>query len=1729
MTQIKRFILSALLLTVLFQLNSQAQTCAHTDRNSWTWPGHNNWFLPKWAPNDGISNIYNQATGVTSSVIQTNYNWNFNRQATSIRGYQGIAAASNDNGDLIFFTNGRKAWKADGTLISDQILQGNECGSVGDRGSAVHGCMIVRHPLQPLYYYILTIDDIVNQGCANNGITVAIIDSSGNLVQNSMPIEQNITGGLQGKFRTTESMAATMHGNGVDVWVTFQPLEQYHYVTYLLTCDGFTTPAVVSAEGMCAKTHIALGNGDMDFSQDGTKFAGGVHVNQGDIVRAPLLGHETINLYDFDNMTANITNRKAIFPLPGSTNIVYNLLFSADASTLHYGGQSGNGMFPTTGTEAAIRAAHSASTSLTGGWEGAAMNAGGQIEDRKQTNVKAGVSGPQEFGANDMFIPPLEEPDIAEVGPFCDTTSTVDLATIWMCSGVNSELAIKANETTFGYKGPGIGLGDSARVKGLFNPSAAGVGTHEIIFVYCGVNDTIWIEVISCASCIDTLVNIAPELCAGPGGTLNLATLVDTANAKGYWTIKTIPGTATNDAFIDSSTTDTLFSAVDLATKYGVYEMMYTVTKDGIECKDSINIIVNKPPVVTVNDSLICAGDPSALFTATTDSVVTTHLWGDNGSGSAQTTTGTVAGIYTVLVTDNNGCTGRDTGLLSINALPIVTVNDSTICSDGGPALFTATSDTAAANYIWGSLATGTNATTTGTVAGLYSVLLIDVNGCIGLDTGEMFINVVPVVTVNDSTICFGDPDALFTATSDSAAGVYLWSENGFGNQQTTTGSTAGNYTVTVTDNNGCIGSGTGVLTVNALPEVTVNDSTICAGGLVSATFTATSDSAAAVYLWSENGTGGAQTTSGTTPGNYTVTVTDNNGCINSGTGILKLSALPDVSVNDAEICIGDPGAVFSVTSDTAAVSYQWSGNGTGTDPTSTGTVAGDYTVVIVDANGCPGTAKGVLTVHALPVVTLQGGNVCPATPFTLTPIVTTLNDPPTYSWDTGESSPTVQKGAGTYTVTVTDGKGCVNTASATIIEDPNLTPIIPGPISLCQGEDTVLISNYKAADGYSFVWTNGATPTGDVTESITVSASGTYGLGVSKGACVGATTVTVTVNALPTVTVAIPAICDGDPASTATATSATATGYTWSENGTGSSPTTSGTTAGNYTVIITDINNCADTATGVLVVNALPTVTVNDEPICIGDPVATFTATSPTATGWTWSENGSGGNQTTTGTTAGNYTVVVSDVNGCEETSTGVLTVNSLPSVTVAPNTLCADGPTPTFTAVSATAVAWLWSENGTGTDPTTQGRDAGNFTVQVTDVNGCISSGIGVLDLQPLPVLDNDPGAMCAGDPVSIGQPAQGAGTFVYTWLGAVAGETTASITVSAAGLYNRQVTNSVTGCVASSQHVVTVNALPELNVEDQTVCDGVAMTLSDTYSATGYNYIWNPGTITTATVNPTSTQDYTITKYDDITGCSSPTVTASAVFVAIPNANITPDTVTVCQDMQANLFVDHDASSLLWSTGETTDYITTLFEGEYSVIASNGGCPATDTVYVQLVQYPVSTIDHSLAIEPICFEEQELATVLTGNTDQSLNYLWSTGDVANTIEVTEEGTYSVAISRDAAPGEVCEITDQIFLRDFCPYTFYIPNAFTPNDAGPNEIFYAYGTHIVEFEITVYDRWGLKVFESNNINIGWNGRYMGKTVQNDVYVWKVKYTVDAYDGSTQENSRVGHVTVIK
>src|SRR5262249_40212864 len=193
--------------------------------------------------------------------------------------------------------------------------------------------------------------------------------------------------------------------------------------------------------------------------------------------------------------------------------------------------------------------------------------------------------------------------------------------------------------------------------------------------------------------------------------------------------------------------------------------------------------------------------------------------------------------------------------------------------------------------------------------------------------------NQKPVVAVSSAAVCTGATGTL-TATVTGQAGAtfsYAWTgpagSGPFGNTASITVSIAGTYNVTVTDSNGCTGTGSGVLVLNPRPVVAVNNPSTCAGIPTAMTATVTGSSAAPFhYVWTgPAGTGPFGDSSSivaSVAGTYSVTVTDANGCTGTGSGVLRVNPNPVVTVNNAAVCAGSPAALTATVSGSTAAPF---------------------------------------------------------------------------------------------------------------------------------------------------------------------------------------------------------------------------------------------------------------------------------------------------------------------------------------------------------------------------------------------------------------------------------------------------------------------------------------------------------------------------------------------------------------------------------------------------------------------------------------------------------------------------------------------------------------------------------------------------------------------------------------------------------------------------------------
>ncbi|MFL5754463.1 MAG: PKD domain-containing protein [Bacteroidia bacterium] len=614
------------------------------------------------------------------------------------------------------------------------------------------------------------------------------------------------------------------------------------------------------------------------------------------------------------------------------------------------------------------------------------------------------------------------------------------------------------------------------------------------------------------------------------------------------------------------------------------------------------------------------------------------------------------------------------------------------------------------------------------------------------------------------ATLCTGQ-NITFTDASTNSPASWAWTFTG-GTPSSSTAqnpvvsyATAGSYTATLTATN-ANGSSTPysqVITIGTTPVAAAsNTGPFCTGGTISLT-----SSGGGTYAWTGPGTYTSAlqnpTRSGATlgmGGNYTVTVTSG-GCSATATTSVSVNVKPVSTVSGSTSFCAGGGVTLSGTTSTPGsgtiTGYQWQLGGSNiagaTASTYSATAAGTYNLVVTNSNGCSTTsANKVITVNAAPTATVTGTNsFCQGSNTVLSAASSTAGSGTIsgYQWQLGGSNIAgataatySATSAGTYNVIVTNSNTC-STISANTVVTVNAAPTanISGATSFCAGSNSILDASASIAGsgtvaGYQWQL-GGSNIAGATSATYTATAAGTYNVIVTNSNNCSATSANsiITVNAAPTASISgTSAFCAGGntilDASGSAAGSGTLSTYQWQLSGSDiageTAATYTTTAAGTYNVIVSNSNNCSDTsASTVVTVYNLPTVTATilpNDSVCSGTGV---TLSGGGATSYSWTGGINDGVSFTPSSTQ-TYTVTGTDVNNCSNTSTATVTVNNTPSVPVVTQS--------GLVLTSSSATGNQWYLNGSllpgETNQTLTVTQNGNYTVVVTDPNGCSSS---------------------------------------------------------------------------------------------------------------------------------------------------------------------------------------------------------------------------------------------------------------------------------------------------------------------------------------------------------------------------------------------------------------------
>jgi gliding motility-associated-like protein len=1071
----------------------------------------------------------------------------------------------------------------------------------------------------------------------------------------------------------------------------------------------------------------------------------------------------------------------------------------------------------------------------------------------------------------------------------------------------------------------------------------------------------------------------------------------------------------------------------------GIYNIEVSDTSG---CKDTVAVGVSTTsgPLVTLDvDSVSCIGDcnGSATVVSISGNAPYTFAWAAPITDTDSIVTNLCVGSYISEVTDGNGC-------LTITAVDIdqpLPLDDHEVittaaCSgvNTGSIVLAPTGGTPPFSYAWSNGAPD-SPSNTNLAPGSYSVTITDANLCTYTFNYNVGFNaqVVYQLAVTNPT-CFGGSNG--TATLNNVSGgsapyTFVWSDGQSG--ITANALSAGNYTVTITDNVGCSRVVDTVLTEPAqlLPNPTVTNTAcnVCAGSI---SLAPTGGAASYNYSWSNGQT--ASTATGLCSGIYMVDVRDALGCasqfsiaVNNTSGPSVTTAITDV------VCGGQCTGAATVTPTGGATPYQYNWiSGGQTTASVSNMCAGTYFVQVKDANNCVVSDTVVIAettvLAATNTTTPTTCNMCSGT-VTMAPTGGTM--PYTYAWSTGASTASLTAlCAGNYSVVVTDGAGC--TVNKFITINSNNAPVISlstdsaDCFNNSDGGATISISGGTAP--YTVDWSNGSTANPTVSGLM----AGTYAVTVTDGnGCSTSKAFTVeepnpvSLSISNTIMPSCAVACNG---SITGIPSGGTLGYTYSwMPGGASTSTVSNLCAGTYSVLVTDANGC--TSSQVLQLDNNPTpFTVSETStnatcgLCDGSSSLSVSGGVP---GYFY--NWSNGNTTSssTGLCAGVYMVDITDNIGCSQQYSVAISNSTAPTVTVTTTDVnCAGQCTGTATAAASggtTPYQYNWLSGGQTTAAVTN-LCAGTYFVQVKDANNCTSTQqVDINEQAVLAVSSFTTSASACGacDGTATLVPTGGSGSYTYSWSGGL--PATATQTGLCAGIYTATITDAVNGC-SKTQLITIISSVnaPLVSVAvDSVDCNGGATgqaTVSISGGMTPYTVTWSTGSVVNPTLGALTAGTYAVT-VEDALGCISGQVFTveepNPLSLSLNNTQL-PNCGAACNGSLVAIPSGGSLSySYAWTPGgASTDSIGGLCAGTYSVLVTDSkGC--TISQVTQLNNNPITFTVTPTNVNAACGACDGSSSLAVAGGVAPYSFVWGNGDNTSSSDSLCAGVYPVDIT--------------------------------------------------------------------------------------------------------------------
>lgn len=715
------------------------------------------------------------------------------------------------------------------------------------------------------------------------------------------------------------------------------------------------------------------------------------------------------------------------------------------------------------------------------------------------------------------------------------------------------------------------------------------------------------------------------------------------------------------------------------------------------------------------------------------------------------------------------------------------------------------------------------------------------------------------------------------------------------------------------------------------------------------------------------------------------------------------------------------------------------------------------------------------------------------------------------------------------------------------------LTAIIPTITApTCIGSPTQISCAPSTATNV-YIWSGPNILGPNNTPTITIGSAGSYTCMITSTAAACAGSAVVNISQTPTINIAssTSSMCAFNSNNSLNSTSLTASGantYTWTGftnlNNTYTSTTQPNISFGpsvpagiGSATVLGSNGTCTNTATYTVLIIPNPTISVTSPSVCQGNTVAIGASNATTFT-WTPSNtlSSSTGSIVISNTNTTTIYSVIGTSLGCNSTTeNSTVTVVANPTISIAPltNTVCA-GNSLNLTASGATNYTWspsasLSSANGNMVISTP--TITTNYIV-IGEAATCTASAAYQVSVITLPniIATAASNTICQYSSTNIF--ANGSST--YSWSPSAGLNTTVGNAVVASPnittVYN--ITGSNGLCFAYGSVTINVVPFPNLNISTPNgkICEGETTTI---FASGASTYSWSPSTGLSSTnsqaaqASPSVSTNYTIMGVNSGLGINC-TMTKEVLIEVLPKIipSISPS-VTICNGQTTRLTAG-GSNTYSWmpagSLSDATVYnpiASPTISTNFTVnVSDRGNCTVPVTVFVKVNPTPTVNAGEDFAAN--------LDEAMYLNATSNATITWIAGDGImcpvcpnSQIMPKASGCYKVETVNDFN----CKAYDEVCVEVTTNYNIYIPNIFTPNEDGMNDMFLVYGTGLSDFEMIIFDRWGEKLFSSNDQLKGWDGTYKDKLVKNDVYPYQIKYK--SLDG--KKHTKTGHVTVLK